>query len=429
MLLKFRYLLLLAFISFTQYAWSQGQGNSPYNTLGIGEITEESVAAQDMMGGTGVSFANSFYINHINPAMLVKNRTVGLNKYVAFNIGLKGGYKTLNQGNKVQDDFGLNMSNLTMVFPVKPKWAMGISMRPFSVADNISKVQKDFVGSNETNEVEYRNAGGISRVAFTNSFVLAKGLFWGIEGQYNFGNIQRDTTSIITGSSEYLRTSGRYSLKGASAKTGLTYQMKLNKKWNLNVGGVYQMGSNLSGEALKVFSVLGEAGNGPVYIRNPDTLSLSSISSQIPSKYKIGVSLESNYHWVFAAEYGFTRWSGNKQFDPTANRILVDAKELNFGMEWLPNASSGKYFNQVFYRLGYKHIDTPYMINNTKIKDQSFSLGLSVPMGFGNPSYVDIAVAVGRRGVNANNLIAENYTKISVNFSLLSSWFNKPRIE
>jgi hypothetical protein len=69
------------------------------------------------------------------------------------------------------------------------------------------------------------------------------------------------------------------------------------------------------------------------------------------------------------------------------------------------------------------------MINNTKIKDQSFSLGLSVPMGFGNPSYVDIAVAVGRRGVNANNLIAENYTKISVNFSLLSSWFNKPRIE
>jgi hypothetical protein len=102
MLLKFRYLLLLAFISFTQYAWSQGQGNSPYNTLGIGEITEESVAAQDMMGGTGVSFANSFYINHINPAMLVKNRTVGLNKYVAFNIGLKGGYKTLNQGNKVR---------------------------------------------------------------------------------------------------------------------------------------------------------------------------------------------------------------------------------------------------------------------------------------------------------------------------------------
>jgi long-subunit fatty acid transport protein len=429
MLLKFRYLLLLTFISFTQFAWSQGQGNSPYNVIGIGEVTEESVAAQDMMGGAGTSFSNSFYINHINPAMLVKNRTIGLNKYVAFNIGLKGGYKVLSQGNKVQDDFGLNMSNLTMVFPVKPKWAMGISIRPYSVADNVTKIQKDFVGSNETNEMEYRNAGGISRVAFTNSFILLKGLYWGIEGQYNFGNIQRDTTSSITGSSEYFRNSGRYNLKGASLKTGLTYQLKLNKKWNLNMAGVYQFGSTLKGESLRIFSVLGEAGNGPVYIQSPDTLALANITSQIPSKYKVGLSLESSYHWLFAADYGYTKWSNLKQFDATANKTLVDAKELNFGMEWIPNASSSKYFNQVFYRLGFKHIDTPYQINNTKIKDQSFSLGLSLPMGFGNPSYIDIALSLGRRGVNANSLIQENYTKVSVNFSLLSSWFNKPRID
>jgi hypothetical protein len=429
MLLKFRYLILLSFISFTQTAWSQGQGNSPYNVIGIGELTEESVAAQDMMGGTGVSFSNSFYVNHINPAMLVKNRTIGLNKYVAFNIGLKGGYKILNQGNKVQDDFGLNLSNLTMVFPVKPKWAMGISLRPFSMADNVSKVQKDFAGSNETNEIEYRNAGGISRVAFTNSFILAKGLFWGVEGQYNFGNIQRDTTSSITGSSEYFRNSGRYSLKGASLRTGLAYQLKLSKKWNLNVAGIYQFGSSLKGESLKIFSVLGDGGNGPVYIQNPDTLTLNNITSQIPSKYKVGVSLESNYHWLFAVDYGYTKWTDVKQFDATSSKTLIDAKELNLGMEWIPNVSSSKYFNQVFYRLGFKHIDTPYLINDTKIKDQSFSLGLSLPMGFGNPSYVDIALSLGRRGVNANNLIQENYTKISVNFSLLSSWFNKPRID
>jgi hypothetical protein len=429
MSIKFRYFLLFVCTSFSHLAWSQGQGNTPYNGFGIGEVTEESTAAQDMMGGTGVSFANSFYVNHINPAMLVKNRTIGLNKYVAFNIGLKGGYKTLNQGNKIQDDFGLNLSNLTMVFPVKPKWAMGVSMRPYSVADQLNTSEKDFAGSNETNIVENRSTGGISRVAFTNSFVLAKGLFWGIEGQANFGNIQRDTTSSIAGSSEYFRNSGRFNMRGLTAKTGITYQVKLNKKWNLNVGGIYQLGGTIKGEALRVFSVLGEAGNGPVYIQSPDTLAIYSISTQLPSSYKMGVSLESNYHWVFAAEYGVTRWSGTSNFDPIAKSVLINSKVMNFGMEWLPNASSSKYFNQVFYRMGYKQIGTPYYINNTKIQDKSFSLGMSIPMGFGNPSYVDIAVAIGRRGLNVNNLIQENYTKISVNFSLLSSWFNKPRID
>jgi hypothetical protein len=31
--------------------------------------------------------------------------------------------------------------------------------------------------------------------------------------------------------------------------------------------------------------------------------------------------------------------------------------------------------------------------------------------------------------VNSGGIIAENYTKISANFSLLSTWFNKPKID
>jgi hypothetical protein len=429
MSLKFRYLLLIVFTTIYQTSWSQGQGNSPYSTIGIGEVAEESVAAQDMMGGTGVSFTNSFYVNHINPAMLVKGRTIGLNKYVVFNVGLKGNYKVMQQGTKIQDDFGMNLSNISFVFPIKPKWAMGVSIKPYSVVDYSSKLKKDFVGSNDVNNLEYKSTGGLSRVAFTNSFQIGKSLFWGIEGQYNFGNIQRDTTSFISGTSEYFRNSARYSPKGASLKTGLTYQQKLSKDWSLNVGGIYQLGSTLKGEQLRVFSVLGEYGNGPQYIQDPDTLGQTTLSTQIPSRYKFGISLESSYHWMFAAEYGVTRWNGLSHFDPVASKVMVDSKELNFGMEWLPNKSSSKYIDQFFYRLGYKQIDTPYKIYNTVVKDRAFSLGLSLPMGKVSPSYLDLAVQVGRRGVNANNLIQENYTKVSVSFSLLSTWFTKSRID
>jgi hypothetical protein len=417
----------LLFVSLN--GWSQGQGNSPYSVLGVGEVTEETVAAQDMMGGTGVSFSNSFYINHINPALLVKNRSIGFNKYVAFNVGLKGGYKVMNQNNLIQDDFGFNLNNISMAFPIKPKWAMAISLRPYSIADQVASGSKTFLGSTLKNNYQYQIGGGLSRVAFSNSFQLVKGLYVGIEGHYNFGNILRDSTTSIAGSSEYFRNSSRISLTGHSLKGGLAYQQKLSKKWNLNLGGFYQLGTKLSGENLRIFSVLADAGNGPVHIQSPDTLANVSIASRLPAKFKVGMSLESNYHWIFAADFGLTDWVNTKQFDDVAQKMYKNSTEVNLGMEWIPDVSSSKYFNQVFYRAGFKQIKTPYVINSTQIMDRSFSFGLSVPMGFRNPSYIDLGISIGTRGANTNGLIKENYTKISASFSLLSSWFNKPRID
>jgi hypothetical protein len=429
MLKIFRLKLLTLLIASNLNALAQGQGNNPYSVLGIGELADETVAAQDMMGGTGVSFTNSFYVNHLNPALLVKNRTIGFTKYVAFDVGFKGGYKTLTQGTNIQENFGLNLNNLTMAFPIKPKWAMSVSLRPYAITDFTSRIQRQFEGTNVQNNFEFVSKGSISKVAFTNSFEILKNLYLGIEGQYLFGTINKDTTSNIAGTSEYFRNTTRLNPSGHSLKAGLAYQYKLNKKWKLNAGGIYQLGSNLSGENLRIFSVLAENGNGPVYIQSPDTISISTISTSLPSKYKIGLSLESTYHWLFAAEYGVTQWNGVKQFDAVANNMFSNATELNLGAEWIPNSSSSKYLDQAFYRVGFRQVQTPYTFNSQRVKDTSFSLGMSLPMAFRNPSYIDLAVAFGRRGTNENGGIRENYTKISVNFSLLSSWFNKPRID
>jgi hypothetical protein len=432
-ILKLVLSVLVIFI--TKNASSQSQGNSAYSILGVGDVLDESVAAQDMMGGTGVTFANTFYVNNINPALLVKNRTIGGNKYVAFNFGFKGAYKTITQDNNTNKDFGLNLSNLTMAFPVKPWWAMSVSIKPYSSADYVGKTRKQFTGSNFFNVNEYKNAGGVSRVAFTNSFQLAKGLYFGVETQYNFGNIQKDTSTYIENKSsiEIFRYGSRFSYKGASLKTGVAYQQKLNKKWQLNYGAVYQLGSNLKGEQLRIFSVLredlGSGGVGAYYIQKPDTLSLTNINTDLPSKYKLGISLESNYHWIFAVDYGVTNWVNAKQLDKQAQAIFRNSTELNMGIEWLPNSNSSKYLDQVFYRVGFKQVSSPYVFNNVAVKDKSLSLGLSFPMGFRNPSYIDLGVSVGQRGSDAPGIVKENYTKISFGFSLLSSWFNKPRID
>lgn len=431
MSLKFRHYFLLFFLGVHHLSFGQGQGRSPYSSIGIGELTDETTAVQDMMGGTGVSFSNTFYINGVNPALVGKDRVVNGLKYVAFNVSGNGYFRNQEQNNTLGQDFGMNLSNLAMAFPVLRQWTIGVDFRPYSMVDNENFIRKPFLGgSSAISSYTFTDYGGLSKVGLTNSFNPARGLYVGVEAQYFFGNVVRDTTSLfVTSSMDYQRYTGRTSLKGASLKGGVAYQQKISKKWKANVGATYQLSNDLKGEHLNIYQLLYEGTNGITPSGTPDTLSVSDIRTSIPARYKLGVSLEKTYNWIIAAEYGFTDWEGiSRPFDDRAAQSLRNSKELNFGVEWIPNVNSGAYFNQVFYRAGFKSVTTPYYLNGIQIKDNSASFGMSMPLGKGG-SYIDWAVAIGRRGTLANNLVKENYARISVSFSLMRDWFHRPRIQ
>lgn len=417
---------LILLISYSQ-SYAQGQGSTPYSVFGIGELAEPTDAVQDMMGGAGSSFSNGFYVNLVNPALVVKNRMVGEYKYVAFNVGLKGNYRNLVQGDQANTNFGYNLQNLTLSFPASKTWAMAVALRPYSMVDYTTTTQR--VISNEQFNNVNSHKGGISRVSYINSISLFNNLFLGIEGSYNFGVIYKDSTQYLASNGNQQRNSTRLSTKGASLKLGAAYQQKLSKKWRLNLGGSVETRGKLNTEVLNTFAIYNDTGNGPALQTVPDTLSLASITSNSPAQMKFGVSLESPYHWIFAADYGITKWSNANAIDDISQRFLKDSKDLSLGIEWLPNSTSTKYLNQVFYRVGFASSTTPYNINGAVVKDNRFSAGLSLPMGFRNPSYINLGVALGRRGVNDNNLVQENYVRISTSFSLLSPWFIKPKID
>lgn len=421
----------LFFLLASSQVFSQGQGNSPYSVFGLGEPTGLSNIPQDAMGGTGVSFGNTFYVNLLNPAMLVKNRSVGIYKYVAFNVGLKGRSNTIATATNQQQDLGMNLNHLSMAFPIKPNWASGITLQPVTIVDHVARQQRAVAGTT-ADVVTYNleSNGGLTRVSWTNSVKVGKGLYLGLDASYNFGTIFRDTTSSLgTAGTTLLRNSDRTSLGGASLKAGFAYQQKLSDKWQVNVGGTYEFNSKLSGEKLRTFSTLADIGNGPVLVRIPDTLSIANVNATLPSNYRIGVSLESPYKWIFAAEYAVQQYSNFRGTDGKASPFMQDSQEFNTGVELLPNSTSTKYFSQVFYRVGFRTAQTPYVINGMRVNDTSVSLGFSLPLGFRNPSYLDTSVAFGRRGSTENGLIQENYIKFGVSTSLLSTWFIKPRID
>jgi hypothetical protein len=198
----------------------------------------------------------------------------------------------------------------------------------------------------------------------------------------------------------------------------------------LNVGGKYELQSNLKSDKIRTFSTLYDSGNGPAIIKKPDTLGIYTGNITLPSKFALGISLESPYKWIFSAEYSKQDWTKYRNFYGKSESNLVASDKLALGFEYLPKATSTKYLNQVFYRLGYQQIKTPYFVNGTSIKDQSFSFGFSTPLAYRSVSYIDLALSVGNRGVVGNGLVKENYVKVSLGFSLVDTrWFIKPKID
>jgi hypothetical protein len=411
--------------------YAQGQGNTPYSVFGFGELAEQSNTSQDMMGGTGASFSNGFYLNQINPALVVKNRTASGYKYVSLNVEFKGNSRTISNQNSSQNEFGFNLNNLSLTSAITENWAMGLALQPYSMVDYKTVITKPVVGgSGEVATFENSLSGGISRISYINSFRLFKNLYLGAEGHYNFGTIRKDSSSyLFNNTANQLRTNSRYNVRGLSYKVGVAYQQKLSEKWKLNAGVVMERSAELQTELLKTFAPYSDLGTGPYLTRSPDTLMLVTFPITTPTQYRFGISLESQFHWIFAADYHNTRWSGHKNLDKIAEQTLQNTEEYKFGIEYLPNSNSTKYFNQVFYRVGFATGNGPYVINGQQIKDQRVTFGISMPMGFRNPCYVNMGIALGNRGVITNNLIRENYIRFSLSMNLMGPWYIKPRID
>ncbi len=70
------------------------------------------------------------------------------------------------------------------------------------------------------------------------------------------------------------------------------------------------------------------------------------------------------------------------------------------------------------------------VFNDTDIKDMGVSLGIGMPFRSESRSYIDVGLEYGRRGTTKNNLISEDYFKISVGFRFFGTgWFMKRKYE
>ncbi|WP_194775983.1 hypothetical protein [Pararhodonellum marinum] len=418
---KVRFLAIFLGLLIYQSGFSQ-TSTSTYSVLGLGEFDYSGFTHNQGMGGLGISFGDLYNINHVNPALTVKN--------AIFNFQTALNYQRINasttNSRALVDGGGLNY--VAMSLPVQAgKWSLGLGLTPltsvnysFSLLGNVENSEL-----NSVNRVE--GEGGITEAYLTSGIQVMKNLSLGFHGGYLFGSTIRtnqltllDPEGFPTGSiSEYFE---RFTVSDITFKTGLYYSGKLKDQSYLNIGAIYQMYGDINGNAYAKIADFGNASNptrpGDILIDNEKRTIF------IPNKAGFGISYEKINKFVIGLEAQQQDFTSFRNIEGGSEQ-LGQAFKVGLGGQYIPDLFSiDNILARTRYRLGLEYIQTPYSVNGTQVNDIGINFGASVPVN--NLSLMNVAVKLGTRGTRENGLVREDYFRISLGFSINdNTWFYK----
>jgi len=147
----------------------------------------------------------------------------------------------------------------------------------------------------------------------------------------------------------------------------------------------------------------------------------------IPMNFGIGFTLEKANKWLIGTDFNWQNWSYYK-YNDVKDPSLTNSMRISIGGEIKPDHYSPKYFKRVTYRAGFKYSTTNLKIDNTQIDEFGVSFGLGLPFRK-SKSTLNVGVEYGKRGSISNDLIKENFTKITIGFSAYDFWFFKRKFD
>ena len=408
------------FLFFTLISFAQQGTSSPYSFYGIGDVKFKGTAENRAMGGLTI-YSDSIHLNFQNPASYSNL------KLTTFSLG--GTYLTTDLETNSQSEKARRtaIDYLAVGLPFG-KFGVGFGLMPYSsVGYNI---QSNTVASatNPQEIKQYSGTGGINKVFFGVGYALTKKLSIGIDYSYNFGKIQTYSFRFIEGLQYGSREKNLSDITGGLLNAGLTFNTPINKKLNGFASLTYSPDSKLSSSNYRNIATIQYSSTGAEILVQPSDIDVANTTITLPSKLAVGFGIGQNKKWMLGTEITFQKSSnmGNR-FNDINNVNYENATRYSFGGFYIPNYNSfSKYYEKIIYRAGIRYENTGLIINNTSIKDYGVTAGVGFPL-IGVFSNVNIGVEYGQRGTTSANLVQENYTNITIGFSLNDKWFQKRR--
>ncbi len=417
------FVFLLVFLSHLQ---AQTIVNSPLSYIGMGELYAPETPSNSMMGGIGVSNSNGIYSNQINPALLARNH------YTMFEVGVNTELKNMQDYRQRQQSFGGNYQSFNLTIPVIPtRWTMSLGVRPYSTVNYETRSYRRLnVLGVDSLLYTYKGQGGVSKLILSNGVRIGKDFYLGLETGFLFGAVNRNvgTQNLSDGQYYKVQLENQTNYANFTFKAGAAYRKVLKDDLVLNLGATMDLSSSLNATSVKRFVTYDLGG---INVINADTLkSSSTLTQHLPVSTRLGFSVERLAHWMVGVDYVRTDWS---KVDNNLGRsaVLPISQQISVGAEYTPDFESiSNYFKRITYRVGVSQTTTPYDFagNGNFAKDQNISVGLALPLrNFLN--YINVSYQIGKRGTLADNLLEEQYQRLTIGLTLGDIWFRKVKID
>lgn len=428
---KYKVLVIILFC-FSLIGNAQQNTNSPYSYYGIGEFQSQGFAINSDMGGIGAAFQPQTNLNPLNPASL------SALSMTTYEMGLRGRAITLEDYQYQQEFFNVNLSYLSLGFPVAKNVSFSAGLMPYTFQGY--QMNSSFEQINETDTIAYTQmhsgTGGFNKAFASVGFSVYKGLSVGITSNLLFGTLEQNTSIIMSQEHSFnQRENSNYTAKDFFFNYGAQYTHVLEDK-KIVLGASFRpkkaMNSSYS-RTIYTYDIVSDF----EYIK--DTISSSTsnnIGLVLPMQCASGISFEQPNNWMIAAEYNFHSWSQLRMFTTTQVYGIIDASEYKIGGWWIPNYKDvHSYLNTIVYRAGLRYCSgmNSAVANNsfdapTKINDMSISLGLGLPLKKSN-TILNLGLELGTRGTVESNLVKENYLKFHLAFTFNDKWFTRRKID
>ncbi|NVJ88297.1 MAG: hypothetical protein HWD82_02500 [Flavobacteriaceae bacterium] len=427
-----RNILVTLFLSTSFIAFGQRFSSSPYSYFGIGEEFSSRTVEQNAMGGIGVAYGHYKYLNFTNPAAFSKVR------FTTYTLGAFNHDLTVKTNTNSQSSTSTSLSYVAVAFPVGQKAAISFGLQPISaIGYSLNNSIFDTSGNLEQYS-SFEGTGGVHRIYAALGYNVFKGLSLGIEGDFNFGNLENSILSQTRNVALATRFTENSNVRGGSIKLGALYEHQLKNQLTVTAGVSVKLANELSLSGSDYFYSLAVTNSGAEIPK--DTLSSNSINGKfnLPLRSTIGIGLGKLDKWYVGAEYEMQdAFSTTNLTSISTGPYRYDNKSrFSVGGFYLPKINSiSSYFDRITYRAGLRIERSGLLIdgtgtgsNFTSINDFGINFGLGLPLK--RLSTINVGVEYGQRGTLENNLVKENYLNLRLSLSLTDlNWFQKRKID
>ena len=400
---------------------SSAQNNntsSPFSRFGLGDLHPYSYGRFAGMGGASLGSRHQLQINSANPASYAAIDSLTF----IFEFGTDGRFSEYKSASSKFTTNDVNFRYFSFSFPVARWVAATMGILPYADKGYEIFVEEDIPGVGRTG-YSYFGTGTVSKAYAGMGFNLSKSLSVGANVYYLFGTLNQNNAIYFLDDAEQYGISEveQTRLRDFSYMLGFQYDIKLKKNEFLTIGGTWQQQSDFTAFHFFNQEKILRYGGGTL------TDSIKTIRDEpgkikLPASYGLGVSYSKLNKLEVNADVYYSEW-GQAEFYGTTIPELNDQMRISLGAEYIPEETSIRsYINRIRYRVG-AHTDRSYLkINNQQLIENGISFGVGLPVSRSR-SFVNLAVELGRRGSISDNIIRENYTKVSLYLSLSDRWF------